>query len=91
MNPAYYDLLNTIKDRIETKETKNILRLGIYGLGSPLWFSESSEKDSLADLTKFFYCLRGLLKQSKVAAMITIPSHLYEQVRVLRLYFVDLI
>ncbi|KAI4457543.1 pax6 neighbor protein paxneb [Holotrichia oblita] len=85
-NPAYRDLLEVIKTKIENgkyflkdgNSSSNILKIGIYGLGSPLWMS-NCDKDSIADLNKFLYCLKALLKSSLAAAVVTIPTHLYDK------------
>ncbi|KAI8143360.1 Elongator complex protein 4 [Fennellomyces sp. T-0311] len=53
---------------------RNVLRLGIHSLASPSWQSKSSY-----DLYKFFHALRGLLRFSFGAAVITIPAYLYEE------------
>lgn len=86
-NPAYRDLLEAIKTEIQlgkyflkdVNASSNILKIGIYGLGSPLWMS-NCDKDSVADLNKFLYCLKALLKSSLTVAVITIPTHLYDKV-----------
>ncbi|KAM7085802.1 elongator complex protein 4 isoform 2-T2 [Molossus nigricans] len=63
------------------KKQKNILRLGIQNLGSPLWgddvcCTESSENSH--GLTHFLYVLRGLLRTSLSACIITMPTHLIQ-------------
>ncbi|KAK9721979.1 PAXNEB protein [Popillia japonica] len=88
-NPAYRDLLEAIKTEIQlgkyflkdVNASSNILKIGIYGLGSPLWMS-NCDKDSVADLNKFLYCLKALLKSSLTVAVITIPTHLYDKLAI---------
>ncbi|KAI8099970.1 Elongator complex protein 4 [Halteromyces radiatus] len=54
---------------------RNALRIAIHSLASPSWQSKSSH-----DLFKFFHALRGLLRFSFGAAIVTIPAYLYEEV-----------
>ncbi|KRT81227.1 hypothetical protein AMK59_5795 [Oryctes borbonicus] len=85
-NPAYQDLLESIKAEIknggyllsDTNPNGNILKIGIYGLGSPLWMS-NCRKESIKDLRKFLYCLRALLRSALAVAVVTIPMHLYNK------------
>ncbi|KAM4846983.1 elongator complex protein 4 isoform 2-T2 [Thomomys bottae] len=63
------------------KKQKNILRIGIQSLGSPLWGDDiccSENYDSGHSLTKFLYILRGLLRTSLSACIITMPTHLIQ-------------
>lgn len=63
------------------KKQKNILRIGIQNLGSPLWGDSiccSENGDSSHKLTKFLYVLRGLLRSSLSACIITVPTHLVQ-------------
>ncbi|XP_045146972.1 elongator complex protein 4 isoform X2 [Echinops telfairi] len=63
------------------KKQKNILRIGIQNLGSPLWGDDiccTENCDNNHNLTKFLYVLRGLLRNSLSACIITVPSHLIQ-------------
>ncbi|XP_075402061.1 elongator complex protein 4 isoform X2 [Tenrec ecaudatus] len=63
------------------KKQKNILRIGIQNLGSPLWGDDiccTENYDNNHNLTKFLYVLRGLLRNSLSACIITMPSHLIQ-------------
>nr|XP_054097441.1 elongator complex protein 4 isoform X2 [Callithrix jacchus] len=63
------------------KKQKNILRIGIQNLGSPLWGDDiccTENGDSGHNLTKFLYVLRGLLRTSLSACIITMPTHLIQ-------------
>ncbi|XP_007941486.1 elongator complex protein 4 [Orycteropus afer afer] len=63
------------------KKQKNILRIGIQSLGSPLWGDDiccTENCDNSHSLTKFLYVLRGLLRTSLSACIITMPSHLIQ-------------
>ncbi|KAF9113391.1 Elongator subunit elp4 [Mortierella sp. AM989] len=51
---------------------RHICRIGINSIASPSWRSKSPQ-----DLYKFLHALRGLLRFSFGAAVITIPAHLY--------------
>ncbi|KAM5222469.1 elongator complex protein 4 isoform 3-T3 [Hipposideros larvatus] len=63
------------------KKQKNILRIGIQNLGSPLWGDDiccTENCDNSHSLTKFLYILRGLLRTSLSACIITMPTHLIQ-------------
>ncbi|XP_038620703.1 elongator complex protein 4 [Tachyglossus aculeatus] len=63
------------------KKKKNILRLGIQSLGSPLWGDDiccSDSPEHTHSLTKFLYALRGLLRMSLSTCIITVPAHLIQ-------------
>nr|CAD7409755.1 unnamed protein product [Timema cristinae] len=81
-NPAYTDLLTAIQHKIslgqfqvsDTPEKRNILRVAIHSLGSPLWRANQQR----SDLTLFLYCLRSLLRSSLAVCVVTVPSHLFQ-------------
>ncbi|XP_003412348.1 elongator complex protein 4 isoform X3 [Loxodonta africana] len=63
------------------KKQKNILRIGIQNLGSPLWGDDICCTENCSNshsLTKFLYVLRGLLRTSLSVCVITVPSHLIQ-------------
>ncbi|NXG55638.1 ELP4 protein, partial [Hemiprocne comata] len=90
MNSAYTRLLQSIQQIIHQegfdgsdpqKKQRNILRIGIQNLGSLLWGDDICSSDSPEDshsLTKFLYVLRGLLRKSLSACIITVPAHLIQ-------------
>ncbi|KAM6274351.1 elongator complex protein 4 isoform 2-T2 [Porphyrio hochstetteri] len=90
MNSAYTRLLESIQRIIyqegfdgsdPQKKQKNILRIGIQSLGSMLWGDDICSSDTPEDihsLTKFLYVLRGLLRKSLSACIITVPVHLIQ-------------
>ncbi|XP_065492462.1 elongator complex protein 4 [Caloenas nicobarica] len=90
MNSAYTRLLQSIQRIIyqegfdgsdPQKKQKNILRIGIQSLGSMLWGDDVCSSDTPEDvhsLTKFLYVLRGLLRKSLSACIITVPAHLIQ-------------
>uniref|UniRef100_A0A8C0C513 Elongator complex protein 4 n=1 Tax=Buteo japonicus TaxID=224669 RepID=A0A8C0C513_9AVES len=90
MNSAYSRLLQSIQRIIyqdgfdgshPQKKLKNILRIGIQSLGSMLWGDDICSSDSpehMHSLTKFLYVLRGLLRKSLSACIITVPAHLIQ-------------
>ncbi|NXX87600.1 ELP4 protein, partial [Centropus bengalensis] len=90
MNSAYTRLLQSIQRIIcqegfdgsdSQKKQKNILRIGIQSLGSMLWGDDICSSDTPEDthsLTKFLYVLRGLLRKSLSACIITVPAHLIQ-------------
>ncbi|KAF4803689.1 Elongator complex protein 4 [Turdus rufiventris] len=90
MNSGYARLLQSIQRIISQegfdgsdpqKKQRNILRIGIQSLGSVLWGDDVCCSDTPEDphsLTKFLYVLRGLLRKSLSACIITVPSHLFQ-------------
>ncbi|CAH0397276.1 unnamed protein product [Chilo suppressalis] len=99
-NCLYSNLLLRIKEIIKDYENskskdKNILRICIQSLGSPIWMSIDCEEASLdhygQDLIKFMYCLRILLRDKNATAFVTVPSHLFEDEHLMKrvLYSVD--
>ncbi|XP_029770651.1 elongator complex protein 4 isoform X1 [Suricata suricatta] len=63
------------------RKQENILRIGIQNLGSPLWGDDvccTENCDDSHSLTKFLYVLRGLLRTSLSACIITMPTHLIQ-------------
>uniref|UniRef100_A0A8D0GIM0 Elongator complex protein 4 n=1 Tax=Sphenodon punctatus TaxID=8508 RepID=A0A8D0GIM0_SPHPU len=63
------------------KKQKNILRIGIQSLGSVLWGDNiccTDNPEDIHSLTKFLYALRGLLRTSLSACIITVPAHLIQ-------------
>ncbi|XP_037755835.1 elongator complex protein 4 isoform X5 [Chelonia mydas] len=63
------------------KKQKNILRIGIQSLGSVLWGDDvccADNPEDIHSLTKFLYVLRGLLRMSLSACIITVPAHLIQ-------------
>nr|XP_060622241.1 elongator complex protein 4 isoform X1 [Anolis sagrei ordinatus] len=66
---------------VPQKKERNILRIGIQSLGSVLWGDDiccTENPQSINRLTKFLYALRGLLRTSLSACMITVPAHLIQ-------------
>ncbi|CAK1578245.1 unnamed protein product [Parnassius mnemosyne] len=88
-NYMFYKLLMKIKDIVSKSEfqtsnkNKNILRISIQSLGSPVWMALDCDVEPVdssygQDLIKFLYCLRVILKDTLAVAFITIPSHLFD-------------
>ncbi|XP_053139032.1 elongator complex protein 4 isoform X2 [Hemicordylus capensis] len=66
---------------IPQKKQRNVLRIGIQNLGSVLWGDDiccTEDPQNIHSLTKFLYALRGLLRTSLSACIITIPAHLIQ-------------
>ncbi|XP_015486702.1 elongator complex protein 4 isoform X4 [Parus major] len=90
MNSGYARLLQSIQKIISQegfdgsdpqKKQRNVLRIGIQSLGSILWGDGVCCSDNPEDphsLTKFLYVLRGLLRKSLSACIITVPAHLIQ-------------
>lgn len=87
-NDLYHTLLLKIKQTLLKEEyrsnskNKNVLRISVQSLGSPIWMSMDCDDESHStygqDLIKFLYCLRVLLRNTNAVAFITIPSHLFD-------------
>ena len=62
-------------------KSRNVLRIGLPSLGSPLWGDDLCCRDNPAHghaLTTFLYGLRAVLRSSLSVAVLTIPSHLIQ-------------
>ncbi|XP_022114574.2 putative elongator complex protein 4 [Pieris rapae] len=101
-NGLFTQTLNKIKDVLandlyrRSSKNKNILRISIHMLGSPIWMSMDCDEEPLDnkyghDLIKFMYCLRILLRDTNAVAFITIPSHLFDDDHIMNrlLYSMD--
>ncbi|XP_050362777.1 elongator complex protein 4 [Nymphalis io] len=99
-NNLYHTLLINIKEALLKEEyknnskNKNILRVCIQSLGSPIWMALDCDDDISTygqDLLKFVYCLRVLLRNTNAVAFVTIPSHLFDNDCIMKrlLYSVD--
>ncbi|XP_076315140.1 elongator complex protein 4-like isoform X2 [Tachypleus tridentatus] len=65
----------------------NILRINIHSLGSPLWRTNGgSERSSSLDspMFKFLHLLRALLRSAYAVCVVTVPSHLIQDMERLR-------
>lgn len=90
-NVAYHDLLQTIKNKIkdgkfflkDKPDKRSVLRVALYSLGSPLWLPNKKNIHAInrnRDLDMFVFCLRALLRSAFAVALISIPTHLYDEV-----------
>ncbi|KAJ9584184.1 hypothetical protein L9F63_021481 [Diploptera punctata] len=79
-NPSFLDLLCKIHCKLKegqfgisaNPEKRNLMRIAVLSLGSPLWAPTES------DLARFCYCLRALVRSAYAICLITVPSHLYQ-------------
>ncbi|KAI1904601.1 hypothetical protein AGOR_G00007300 [Albula goreensis] len=90
LNEGYRALLRSIQGVIHSEgfdgsisqnKSRNILRLGLHGLGSALWGDDICCKENfngISSLTTFLYGLRALLRSSLSVGMVTVPSHLIQ-------------
>ncbi|XP_039746261.1 elongator complex protein 4 [Pararge aegeria] len=99
-NGLYHTLLTNIKtilskeDYKSSSQNKNILRICIQSLGSPVWMAmdcDDAQSGYGQDLIKFLYCLRMLVRDTNAVIFITIPSHLFDDENIIKriLYSVD--
>lgn len=89
-NNKYFGLLQDIQLKIEEfkrnyqREQKNILRISIHSLGSPLWSENGGVKLNGEgydqSLIQFFLSLRAKLRSSLAVAMITLPAYLFNDI-----------
>lgn len=69
-----------LKDKLENR---SVLRIVLHSLGSPLWLGDKRSFFSInrnRDLDMFVFCLRALVRSALAVALISIPSHLYDEV-----------
>ncbi|XP_037033344.1 elongator complex protein 4 [Bradysia coprophila] len=82
-NSVYGQILVNLKTKLNNSKFsaeesdgagKNLLRISISSLGSPLWYDD----DFLEDVCLFLYCLKALVRTSLAVACISVPSHLFK-------------
>ncbi|XP_041367597.1 elongator complex protein 4-like [Gigantopelta aegis] len=89
MKSKYCELLRHIKLKLDTgqfstackSDKRNILRIVLRSLGSPLWgeCGVASPQDQYdPSLLKFLLVLRSLLRSAYATCLITMPSHLFQ-------------
>lgn len=82
VNPVFVSLLTSLKSKMEDEKfrfdantnNKNLLRVAIQSLGSPLWWNENFSND----LCLFLMILKSLVRQSLSVCCITVPAHLFK-------------
>ncbi|KAJ8299564.1 hypothetical protein KUTeg_023624 [Tegillarca granosa] len=92
MNPKYSKLLQLIKDKIDNggfgtdkpQDKRNILRIAIHSLGSPLWGENggytSNHDEFDYSLPRFLLTLKSILRSAFAVCMITLPKHLFQNI-----------
>lgn len=85
-NPVYGRILVDLKRKLNnstfsTDESsmqndteRNLLRISISSLGSPLWYDDAF----LEDVCLFMFFLKALIRTSIAVGCITVPSHLFK-------------
>lgn len=83
-NQIFVSLLTSLKSKIADEsfksdtfiasDNKNLLRVAIQSLGSPLWWNENFS----ADLCLFLTLLKSLVRHSLSVCCITVPTHLFK-------------
>lgn len=81
-NEIFASLLTSLKNKLNADEfgldpttsPKNLMRVSIQSLGSPLWWN----KNFSADLCLFLTLLKSLVRHSLAVCCITIPTHLFK-------------
>ncbi|KAK2184116.1 hypothetical protein NP493_281g01038 [Ridgeia piscesae] len=85
MRPSYARLLKAVKSHIERgnfstdaqSQQRNVLRIGVHSLGSPQWGEEEVGSYD-PSLCQFLFALRATLRSSYATAIITMPTHLFQ-------------
>jgi elongator complex protein 4 len=93
------DLYRSLKTQIQSKikggnfsvdsqnspQQRNVLRIALHSLGSPLWLDEGSSESPRSlppppspTLPQFLHSLRGLLRRAYAVALVTVPTHLMQ-------------
>lgn len=85
-NPIYGQILASLRRKLNTSKfstdesgmqndsEKNLLRISISSLGSPLWYDDAF----VDDVCLFLFLLKALVRTSIAVACITVPSHLFK-------------
>lgn len=85
-NPVYGRILMDLKKKLNNSKFstdeassqsdtgKNLLRISISSLGSPLWYNDAFAED----LCLFLFLLKALVRTSIAVGCITVPSHLFK-------------
>lgn len=81
-NRVFVSLLTSLKSKMEDEKfridtntnNKNLIRVAIQSLGSPLWWSENFS----TDLCLFLTLLKSLVRHSLSVCCITVPAHLFK-------------
>lgn len=84
VNRVFVSLLTSLKSKMEDEKfqtdasnnnaNKNLLRVAIQSLGSPLWWNENFS----ADLCLFLTLLKSLVRHSLSVCCLTVPAHLFK-------------
>lgn len=81
-NKIYASLLASLKTKMDDNKfestnnnaNKNLLRIAIQSLGSPLWWNDHFS----TDLCVFLTLLKSLVRHSLAVCFITMPTHLFK-------------
>lgn len=85
-NPNYSQILFNLKNKLTSSKfsiddmtasnenDKNLLRISISSLGSPIWYDNGFQED----VCLFLFYLKALIRTSLAVGFITIPSHLFK-------------
>lgn len=86
-NQNYASILEQLKKKLQKDKfkwsndgEKNVLRILIQSLGSPLWWNDKFS----SDLCLFLLILKSIVKHSSAVCCITVPSHLFQHFVILR-------
>ncbi|XP_033123240.1 elongator complex protein 4-like [Anneissia japonica] len=57
---------------------KNVLRISLLSLGSPLWGESGTTAEGNASMCQFLHSIRATLRKSLAVCLVTMPTHLYQ-------------
>uniref|UniRef100_A0A182JWP0 Elongator complex protein 4 n=1 Tax=Anopheles christyi TaxID=43041 RepID=A0A182JWP0_9DIPT len=81
-NPHYASLLSCIQRKSSEQQfnsasdtgTKNVLRISLNSIGSPLWYDKNFSEDFL----RFMVLLKMIVRNTLSVCLITVPLHLFD-------------
>lgn len=74
-NGKYFELLQTLTSKTKTfPDTKNVCRICLTSLGSPIWYDENFE----TDFVRFLTILKSIVRSTTSVCLITVPGHLIQ-------------
>lgn len=80
----YSQLANKLK---QNSSNKNVCRIAIQSLGSPMWFQSEKEQENHKLLLNFLHAIHCLIRSFCAVCMITIPSYIYPSLFRNKLYY----
>ncbi|CAK8695840.1 unnamed protein product [Clavelina lepadiformis] len=73
INNSRYEM----KQKNSGDQQLNVLRVVLPHFASPLWCGD--KPDNIHNIVRFLHCLRAVARNSMIACLVTIPTHLYHE------------